>query len=98
MARAQEDVSTLLRVVAVAGAVVLVFVAFGSAVMIAFAALLAAVTLHGTASRIGRLTGIGTRRGLLVLLLLVAFLGSLGWWREAALAYQAALLQRASSE
>lgn len=99
VAGALEDISTLLRVVAVAAAVVLVVVAFGSAVMIAFAALLAAVMLHGTAARVGRLTGIGTRWGLLVLLLLlVAFLGGLVWWRGAALAHQAALLQDALGE
>lgn len=97
-ARALERIATLLRVVAVAAAIVLLVATLGEMVMLVFAVVLVAVLLRGAAARIGRLTGIGTGWGLLaVVLLLVAFFGGIGWWRGPALVHQAVQLQNATS-
>ncbi len=94
--RALESISTLLRLVAVAAAIVVLVAVLGEVVMIIFATVLIAVMLRGTAARIGCLTGIGTGWGLLtVLLLTVAFFGGLGWWRGPKLTHEAAQLQDA---
>lgn len=94
--RALESIATLLRLVVVAAAVVVLVAVLGEVVMIVFATVLIAVMLRGAAARIGRLTGIGTGLGLLVVVLLtVAFFGGLGWWRGPKLTHEAGQLQDA---
>lgn len=93
-AGALEGMATVLRVAAFAAAVVLLVATLGEVVMIVFAAVLVAVLLRGAAARVGRLTGIGTGWGLLVVVvLLVGFFGGLGWWFGPDLAHQAAQLR-----
>lgn len=94
--RALESISTLLRLVAVAAAIVVLVAVLGEVVMIIFATVLIAVLLRGNAVRIGRVTGIGTGWGLLVVVLLtVTFFGGLGWWRGPKLTQEAGQLQDA---
>lgn len=98
-ARALERIHALLRVVAITAAVVLMIATLGELVMIVFAAVLTAILLRGAAAWTGRVTGIGTGWGLLVVsLLLIAFFGGLGWWFGPNLAHQAAQLQDAVVE
>lgn len=99
MAGALESIATLLRLVAITAGIVLLIVALGEVVVIVFAAVLVAVLLRGAAARFGRLAGIGTGWGLLVvLLLLAAILGGLGWRFGPDLAHQAAQLQDTASQ
>jgi predicted PurR-regulated permease PerM len=99
MASALESISTLLRVVAAAAAIVLLAVTLGEVVMTVFAAVLVAVLLRGAAARVGRLAHVGTGWGLLaVVLFLLGLFGGLGWWFGPDLAHQAAQLQDAMSE
>jgi len=98
-AGALEGIAAVLRVAATAAAAVLVVTTLGDVVMIVFAAVLAAVLLRGTAERAGRLGGIGTGWGLLVVVVaLVALLGGLGWRFGPDLAQQAAQLQDTASQ
>ena len=99
VAGALEGIATVLHVAAVAAGAVLLVATLGDVVMIVFAAVLAAVLLRGAATRVGRLLGIGTGWGLLaVVVLLLAFLGGLGWRFGPDLAHQAAQLQDAASQ
>lgn len=92
--RALESASTLFWAVAIATAIGLVIATLGDIVMIVFAAVLTAVLLRGAAARIGRLAGIGTGWGLLVVVVgLIALIGGLGWLRGPNLADQAVQLQ-----
>jgi len=93
-ASALESISTLLRLVVVATAIVLLVATLGEVVVIVFAAVLVAILLRGAAARAGRLAGIGAGWGLLaVVLLLFGFIGGLGWWFGPDLAQQASQLQ-----
>src|SRR5579884_2277912 len=93
-AGALESIATVLRTATIAAAVVLLVATLGEVVMIAFAAVLVAVLLRGAAARLGRLIGVGTGWGLLVVVvLLIAFFGGLGWWFGPDLADQAGQLQ-----
>jgi len=95
-ARALERIAALLRVVAVAAAITLLVATLGEMVMLVFAAVLVAVLLRGAADWTGRVTGIGTGWGLLVVVvLLIAFFGGLGWGFGPSLGHQAAQLHDA---
>lgn len=98
-ARALERISTLLRLVAIAAAIVLVIATLGEVVMIVFATVLLAVLLRGAAARIGRLLHIGTGWGILVVfVLLIAFFGGVGWWSGPKLAHEATQLREAMTQ
>jgi predicted PurR-regulated permease PerM len=99
VAQALDRISTLLRAVAITAAAVLLITTLGEVVMIVFAAVLVAVLLRGVAVRTGRLTGIGTGWGLLVVVVLLAGLfGVLGWQFGPDLADQATQLQKAAAQ
>jgi predicted PurR-regulated permease PerM len=92
--RALESVSTLFWAVAIAIALGLIVATLGDVVMIVFAAVLFAVMLRGAAARTGRMLGIRTGWGLLIVVVgLVALFGGLGWSRGPSLADQAVQLQ-----
>ena len=94
--RALESISTLLWLVAVAAAIVVLVAVLGEVVMIIFATVLIAVMLRGAGARIGRLTNVGTGWGLLVMVVLIAaFFGGLGWWRGPKLTHEASQLREA---
>ncbi|MBV9748576.1 MAG: AI-2E family transporter [Acetobacteraceae bacterium] len=94
--RALESISTLLRLVAVAAAIVVLVAVLGEVVMIIFAAVLIAVMLRGAAARIGRLAGIGTGWSLLlVVVATTAFFAGMGWWRGPKLVHEADQLRDA---
>ncbi|MBN9563528.1 MAG: AI-2E family transporter [Alphaproteobacteria bacterium] len=98
-ASALEGISTVLRVVTIAAAIVLLIATLGDLVMIVFAAVLVAVLLRGAAARVGHLAHIGVGWGLLVvMLLLIGTIGGLGWWFGPDLAHQANQLQNQVGE
>ena len=93
--RPLASLSRLAWAVAIAVTAGLIIATLGQLVMIVFAAVLIATLLRGAGTRIGAWTGIGPGWGMVVvILILLACVGGLGWWRGVDLLDQADKLQQ----